>query len=76
MNKAKERGKSIILSGFVTDKDGICTSIEVKDHEITHICDLEEDVDCHLILHIVKAGEAHFNIIIVLSNDTVEQLRG
>ena len=42
MNKAKE-------SGYVTDKDGICNSIEVKGDESTHLSDLdcmtEEDTD-------------------------------
>ena len=74
MNKLKERGKSTILSGYVTDTDTICNSIGVKDHGITHISDLDcmtEEADCRLTLHIAKTGEEHFKIILVHSNDTV-----
>ena len=31
---------------------------------------MTEEVDCRFLLHIVKAGEEHFNIILLLSNDT------
>ena len=71
-SKVKESGKNLKLSGYVTDRDGICPSIAIEE-EITHRPDLDcmtEEADSRLILHIAKAGEAHVRRIVVLSNDT------
>jgi hypothetical protein len=73
INKAKESGKNVVLSGYVTDKEGICSALEIRNQDITHRHDLDcmaEEADCRLILHIAKAGEEHFTRILVLSNDT------
>ena len=71
--KKAVQGYNIILSGYVTDGDGVFSAIEVKNGNVSDRPDLNctlEEADCRLILHIAKAGKEHYDRIIVLSNDT------
>ena len=71
--KGKEKGKNVLLSGYVTYKDGVCNAQKLINHEIIERGDLnciEEEADCRIVLHIACAAKKDFRQFLVLSNDT------
>ena len=71
--KWKEKGKNAILSGYVTDKDGICNAQKLINDEIIERDDLnciEEEADSRIVLHTACAAKKDFRQFLVLSNDT------
>ena len=71
--KGKKKEKNVILSGYVTDKNGVCNAQEMINDEIIERDDLnciEEEVDSRIVLHIACAAKKDFKQLLVLSNDT------
>ena len=67
--KGKEKGKNIILSSYLTDKDGVCNAQELINDEITERDDLnciEEEADSRIVLHIACAAKKDFKQLLVL----------
>ena len=67
--KGKEKGKNIILSGYVTDKDGSCNAQELINDEIMERDDLnciEEEACSRIVLHIASAAKKNFKQFLVL----------
>ena len=71
--KGKEKGKNIILSGYVTDKDGVCNAQELINDKVIQRNDLnwiEEEAGSLIVLHIACAAKKDFKQFLVLTNDT------
>ena len=71
--KGKEKGKNIILSGYVTDKDGVCNAQELINDKVIQRNDLnciEEEEGSLIVLHIACAAKKDFKQFLVLTNDT------
>ena len=71
--KGKEKRKNVLLSGYVTDKDGACNAQELINDEIIERDDLsclEVEADSRIVLHIACAAKKDFKQFLVLSNDT------
>ena len=63
----------ILLSGYVTDNEGLKECVQVTDGNVQHRQDLDseiEEADCRIIPHIAKAGITGHQRIVVFSNDT------
>ena len=61
--KGEKKGKNIILSGYVTYKDGVCNSQELINDEIIerdHLKCVEEEADSRIVLHIASAAKKDF----------------
>ena len=59
----KEKGKHVIPSGCITDKDGICNAQKLINDETIERDDLnciEEEADSRIVLHIACAGKKDF----------------
>ena len=73
LKKGKEKGKHIIPSGYVTDKDGICKAQKLINDEIIERDDLnciEEGAGSRIVLHTTCAAKRDFRQFLVLSTDT------
>ena len=71
--KGKEKGKNVILSDYVTDKNGVCNAQKLINDEIIERDDLnciEEEADSRIVLHTACAAKKDFRQFLVLSNDT------
>ena len=61
--KGNEKGKNVILRGYVTDKDGVCNAQELINHDIIERDDLsciEEEANSRILLHIACAAKKDF----------------
>ena len=61
--KGNEKRKNVILSGYVTDKDGVCNAQELINDDIIERDDLnciEEEANSRILLHIACAAKKDF----------------
>ena len=71
--KIKEKGRNVILSGYVTDKDGVCNAQKLINDGNIERDDLnwiEKEADSRIVLHNACAAKKDFKQFLVLSNDT------
>ena len=71
--KGKEKGKNVIVIGYVTDKDSICNAQKLINDEIIERDDLnciKEEADFRIVLHTYCAPKKDFRQFLVLSSDT------
>ena len=71
--KGKEKRKDVILSGYVTDKDGMWSTQKLINDDIIERDDrncIEEEADSQIVLHTACAAKKDFRQFLVLSNDT------
>ena len=70
---SKTYGIKFVLSGYVTDANGVQNCTEVSTGVTTVRYDLNsntEEADCRMVPHIAKAAENGVERVVVLSNDT------
>ena len=63
LTKGNEKGKNVILRGYVTDKDGVCNAQELINDDIIERDDLnciEEEANSRILLHIACAAKKDF----------------
>ena len=71
--KAQEKIRTIVLSGYVTDGEGMQDCVMLKDGAITVMDNLKssiEEADTRLIQHLIEAVKCKSEKVIVMSNDT------
>ena len=71
--KAQEKNRTIVLSGYVTDGEGMQDCVMLKDGAITVMDNLKssiEEADTRLIQHLIEAVKCKSEKVIVMSNDT------
>ena len=72
--KGKEKRKNLILSDYVTDKNGICNAQKLIKDEIIKRDDLnciKEDADFRIAPHTACAAKKDFRQFLVPPNDTM-----
>ena len=72
-NKARQESLTVLLSGYVTDRDvsADCIVIENGASEATPELNLFiEEADCRLIPHIQNATQHYVKQVFIISNDT------
>ena len=61
--KGKKKGKNVILSDYITDKNGVCKAQKLINDEIIERDDLnciEEEADSRIVLHTACAAKKDF----------------
>ena len=71
--KANEHDVAIILSGYITDTEGIQDCVKSTSDKITiqgQLTSMIEEADCRLIPHMIEAAKCGASRAVVFSNDT------
>ena len=71
--KAQEKNRTIVLSGYVTDGEGMEDCVMSKGGSITVMDNLKssiEEADTRLVQHLIEAVKRKKEKVIVMSNDT------